>query len=172
VEFEDPAEAFATLEAEGIRVGRIQVSSALEVSLPEGADELEDAARKLAAFADPVYLHQVVETGTHGRRQYPDLPEALRAIQPQRGQRSWRIHFHVPVFASRYAAFGSTQDFICRVFRLLEQRRFTRHLEIETYTWSVLPPEFRQPLLESIEREYRWVLGELCAKPPSSISSA
>ncbi len=33
------------------------------------------------------------------------------------------------------------------------------HLEIETYTWDVLPPGLKIDLLDSIGREYDWVLG-------------
>ena len=36
--------------------------------------------------------------------------------------------------------------------------RFTTHLEIETYTWDVLPAGLKIDLLRSIGREYEWVL--------------
>jgi putative methionine-R-sulfoxide reductase with GAF domain len=65
---------------------------------------------------------------------------------------------NVPLFVDQYGAFGSTQAEILPVFRLLREQRFTPHLEIETYTWDVLPPALKQDLLESIHREYRWVL--------------
>ncbi len=39
--------------------------------------------------------------------------------------------------------------------------RFTRHLEIETYTWDVLPATLKIDVSESITREYRWVLETL-----------
>ena len=34
---------------------------------------------------------------------------------------------------------------------------FTNHLEIETYTWGVLPASVQVPLNESIIREITWV---------------
>ena len=42
----------------------------------------------------------------------------------------------------------------------------TRHLEIETYTFSALPPGRRlalgaETLLDCLEQEFRWVLGVL-----------
>ena len=43
---------------------------------------------------------------------------------------------------------------------LARQNHFARHFEIETYTWDVLPPGLKIDLLESIEREYRWVLEQ------------
>jgi hypothetical protein len=168
VEFEDPAETLAAFEREGIRIGRVQVSSALRVAVPSEAAEREKAAGQLAGFIDPVYLHQVIGRVDSGQVQrYPDLSDALQCVHDAAGG-EWRIHFHVPLFTRDYAAFGSTQDLIPGVFRLLSEKPLTRHLEIETYTWSVLPAEFRDDLAASIEREYRWVLDHLCVKPPPS----
>jgi hypothetical protein len=64
----------------------------------------------------------------------------------------------VPIFVDRYATFGSTQDELRRVLALVRERRLTSHLEIETYTWDVLPPTLKADLLESIGREYAWAL--------------
>jgi hypothetical protein len=44
---------------------------------------------------------------------------------------------------------------------LLKDRGFSRHLEIETYTWEWLPPDLKSDLLESLHREYLWVLEEM-----------
>ena len=41
---------------------------------------------------------------------------------------------------------------------LARERRLTPHLEIETYTWDVLPPSTKPDLTESIVREYEWAL--------------
>ncbi|MGH9629106.1 MAG: metabolite traffic protein EboE [Bryobacteraceae bacterium] len=171
VEFENPEEALAAFQREGIRVGRVQVSSALRVPVPAEPEDRTRVVTELARFVDPVYLHQVIGHSPLGRiDRYPDLPHALNSVHDAGGS-EWRIHFHVPIFIRDYAAFGSTQDVILDVLRLLNAKPFTRHLEIETYTWSVLPPELKYDLLSSIEREYRWVLDRLCAKPQSSTSS-
>jgi hypothetical protein len=63
----------------------------------------------------------------------------------------------VPIFVEHSGAFLTTQDDIRRTFQLLSQRPFCRHLEIETYTWEVLPPALKTDLIDSIAREYRWV---------------
>jgi hypothetical protein len=69
------------------------------------------------------------------------------------------VHFHVPIFLERYGALESTQahlrDCIERV------RGVTRHLEIETYTWDVLPADLKASSVDSIAREYEWVLDVL-----------
>ncbi len=90
-------------------------------------------------------------------QQYPDLIAALPFIQAQQIAQ-WRIHFHVPIFIDGYASFQSTQDTIVDTLDLLAQRPFCNHLEIETYTWSVLPEDMKQNLLDMITREYQWVL--------------
>ena len=158
VEFEDPAVALDRLTAAGIRIGRIQLSSALRVHVPPDATEESGAVARLRAFADPVYLHQVVERDEQSAalQHYPDLPEALGQSSPS--QKEWRIHFHVPLFLDRYEELGSTQDYVRTVLALARERQVTSHLEIETYTWDVLPQALKVDLAESIAREYEWVL--------------
>ena len=171
VQYEDPAQALKELDSAGVRVGRMQISSALQVALPHGSQERADLASRLGTFSDPVYLHQVIERSNEDHvRHYADLPAALGQMQTA-STGHWRIHFHVPLFTAEYGGLGSTQNEIRKLFGLLAERRFTHHLEIETYTWSVLPSALKLDLLDSIEREYDWVLVELCGKQPSSTSS-
>jgi sugar phosphate isomerase/epimerase len=162
VEFEDAAAALDRIRGAGIRIGRAQLSSALDVILPDDPAEHARVRERLGAFADAVYLHQVVERRTDGLRHYLDLPDALeRPRDPD--ARAWRIHFHVPLFAADYGVLGSTQRYVADVIGLLLRTGATRHLEIETYTWEVLPSGLKMDLLESIAREYEWVLSQ-CAR--------
>lgn len=164
VEYEDPFSVLERFQQADIRVGRVQVSSALKVILPEDRKQRLLLAQQLEPFAESTYLHQVIEQREGGTfYRYADLIEALPKLQESPGQQ-WRIHFHVPLFIEQYGTFFSTQQEIHPVFTLLQKTRFTRHLEIETYTWEVLPPDLKQELVESIDREYRWVL-ETFAKP-------
>jgi sugar phosphate isomerase/epimerase len=158
VAHEDPAAVFNSFEAAGVQVGKIQVSSALDVDLPPDRDA---AARALRPFADPIYLHQVTQRNRDGSlEQFPDLDDALQAIDAPRAE-NWRIHFHTPLFVERYGDFRSTQDWILRTFAEVGRRRSCRILEIETYTWDVLPPDLKRDLTDSIAREYAWVLNAL-----------
>ena len=159
VAFEEPAAVLAEFAEVGIKVGKVQISSALRVPLPDG--DRDETAQRLLPFAESTYLHQVVQRNHDGSfTQYPDLSEALEYIQNPAAA-EWRIHFHVPTFAEGYGELGSTQETISETFKLLRERPFTNHLEIETYTWEVLPPGLKTDLGESIAREYEWVLREL-----------
>ena len=164
VEYEDPATALSELQGAGIRIGRVQLSSALQVNFPADERSSKDVAARLRPFADTTYLHQVVEQGAGAIQHYPDLDVALDA-RPGHAGRDWRIHFHVPLFARDYDGFGSTQDYVEKVIGLAQQQRLTTHLEIETYTWDVLPPGLKLDLGESIAREYDWVLQAIARAP-------
>jgi hypothetical protein len=159
VEFEEATQAFERLAAAGIRIGRVQLSSALDVRIPADPGAAREVTERLEAFADSTYLHQVVEASGGRVRRYPDLPPALAAAAASGAERHWRIHFHVPLFTREYGALGSTQAYVADVLRHVFRTRATRHLEIETYTWDVLPPALKLASLESIAREYEWVLG-------------
>jgi sugar phosphate isomerase/epimerase len=156
---EAPTVVLDRFDAHGIRVGKVQVSAGLAVPMPADRDAL-------ARFADPVYLHQVTQRNMDGSWQhYPDLPEALEALGDPRAA-EWRIHFHTPLFVESYGRFGSTRGSIVETLTELQRRRTCRILEIETYTWDVLPPDLKLDLTESIAREYGWVLSILGASVP------
>ena len=158
VAYEEPAAVLDRFDQIGIKVGKVQISSALKVAFPDEEVARVDIGRALEPFAESTYLHQVVQQSHDGTfRHYPDLIEALPHIQ-DRQIAQWRIHFHVPIFIDHFQNFQSTQDTIVDTFDLLAQRRFCCHLEIETYTWSVLPGDLKKDLLDSIAREYQWVL--------------
>jgi sugar phosphate isomerase/epimerase len=157
VEFEDPVDAMNRIRAAGIKIGRIQLSSAIDVTVSGDRARKASVAQRLRPFADTTYLHQVVELQQRELRHFPDLPQALETIDADT-PKIWRIHFHVPLFTSTYGVLGSTQEYVAAVLRHALHTRATNHLEIETYTWDVLPADLKMDLLESIAREYDWVL--------------
>jgi sugar phosphate isomerase/epimerase len=160
VEFEDAAAGLARFRTAGIRVGKVQVSAGLRVRM-DPADRALAAA--LRPFAEGVYLHQVVERRAGGLVRYVDLPEALAAAERDgAGVREWRIHFHVPLFREELGPFASTQDYLRGVLGLLRQEAHTPHLEVETYTWDVLPEAFRrEDIAVAVARELTWALDQL-----------
>lgn len=172
VEYEDPAEVIQQFQAAGIQIGKIQISAAVQVNIPTDVKQRHQLVERLRPFAESTYLHQVIACEPNGRlRHYPDLEAALRHLEHTTASQ-WRIHFHVPIFIHDYQMFQSTQDDIVNVFNLLGTNNFCNHLEIETYTWEVLPQEMKLDLLASIEREYKWVLSNLSAPSQVPLPSA
>ena len=162
VEFEDPARVLSALAAAGIRVPKVQVTAGLRVVIGDDATATLDA---LGAFADDVYLHQVVERRQDGSLvRHLDLPQALAAARGVTGPREWRVHFHVPVFRERYGLFEGTQGYVAELLRLIQERGASEHFECETYTWDVLPEEFRREgIVAGISRELEWTQAALRA---------
>ena len=155
--YEQPREVFRQLKEAGIRIGKIQISAALKSQLPQNPIARDQLGALYKPFAESTYLHQVVARQRDGNLlHYNDLPSALQDIQNEELQ-EWRTHFHVPVFESHYGSLESTQDEIRQVLEILKEKPITNHLEVETYTWDVLPPKSRLPLTESIIRELQWV---------------
>lgn len=161
VAFEEPARALRDLAGAGIRILKVQVSAGLRVVRPD-----LDALAALNRFAEGVYLHQVVVRDGGALRRYVDLPQALAQARPGRLGDEWRVHFHVPLFRERLGPFQNTAPFLAQLLPLVAAGAATRHLEVETYTWDVLPEEHRRdPVDEAIARELRWTLDHLV--PPS-----
>jgi len=160
VEYEDPILALDRVRAAGVQVGRVQLSSALQVTFPPDEAGCRALVERLRRFADSTYLHQVIERRNGTLTHFPDLDVALDRSQSPAGA-EWRIHFHVPLFTAEYDGLGSTQNYVRQVLDMAGRTRFARHFEIETYTWDVLPAGLKIDLLDSIGREYEWVLENL-----------
>lgn len=157
VEFEDPDECLAKLEAAGITIGKLQISSGLRLKNVTGS-----TVESLKPFIDTVYLHQVVERHNGVLRRFTDLPDAIEHLGNSTESREWRVHFHVPIFLEELADFSSTQPFVAAMLKRHRARPISDHLEVETYTWDVLPPELRtESVDQAIIREMRWVLEAL-----------
>jgi hypothetical protein len=153
VAYEEPGIILQSLKEIGIRVGRIQISSALKIDFSTNA---KIKLKAIESFNEPVYLHQVVTKNTDNTRNcYPDLPQALAHWNDN--QEEWRIHFHVPLFISSYGVLDSTQNEIIKTLAIHKQQPFSLFLEVETYTWGVLPDDIQKPIGESIVRELEWV---------------
>jgi hypothetical protein len=159
VEYEDATDCVQRLQAAGIRVLKLQISAGLQ--LPALTRDALDALRR---FDDAVYLHQVVERGPGGLVRYHDLRDAFASAEGEVAGREWRVHFHVPIFLERLTPFASTQPFIREMLALQRAGTVSRHLEVETYTWGVLPEALRSGTVdEAVARELGWARAELGA---------
>ena len=156
VEFEEPLGSLQTLAAAGIAVPKLQLSAALRVpKVGPGTEVL------LKPFDEGVYLHQVVQNSNGRLRRFVDLPQALAEAGGAAGS-EWRVHFHVPVFLERMTHFDTTQAFLAEILQQHRADPISPHLEVETYTWDVLPESYRSVDLSSaIARELNWVRTQL-----------
>ena len=156
VEFEDPRDSIARLQAAGIAIPKVQLSAALRIAAV-GPETIE----QLRPFDEPVYLHQTVERSDEGLVRHLDLPQALAHAEQAVG-REWRIHFHVPIFLDQLKDFGTTQAFLREILALHREAPICQQLEVETYTWDVLPERYRElGLSAAIARELNWVKDQL-----------
>lgn len=156
VEFEDARESIAALRKANIPIHKLQLSAALRI--PKIGAKQRAA---LASFDEPTYLHQVIRRTGEGLKIHVDLPEALALGSATDGE-EWRVHFHVPVFIENLGAFSSTRDFLEDILALHKVSPISPHLEIETYTWDVLPSGMRSATVDQdVVKEMRWVLGQL-----------
>ena len=159
VEFEDAAEAAMAIHYENIRIAKVQLSSALHVAIPR--DFGDDLKSKIEAFCDPVYLHQTRIRRHEAVYHHNDLPEAL-AQRKLHATDQWRVHFHVPLFFEEFQGLQGTNYMLKGQFADILTRGLTEHLEIETYTFGVLPDDLRpDDLPPAIAKEYQWVMTNM-----------
>ena len=150
VMFENPLHAAERIAGAGIRIAKLQLTAALSI------DSMNDEAlAQLEDFSDPVYLHQTSVLLDGAVTHYLDLPQACSDYV---AGGSWRCHYHVPVFLDDLGLFQTTSDALAE---LLQQHRitpFTEHLEVETYTFDLIPKQYRRAsVTDNISREIAWV---------------
>lgn len=160
VEFETAAEAIGRLKQHKVKISKIHISNALKVT------PTPEVRQALQAFTDDIYLHQTIERDAHGEiTRHRDLDEALALHNklPPAVLDEWRIHFHIPLHAAPTDLFGTTADHVQGVLDLLKaDPAMCSHLEMETYTWEVMPAEMKhRSVVDQLVKEYRWTLGEL-----------
>jgi sugar phosphate isomerase/epimerase len=168
VMFESQAEVLQSYARQGITVGKIQVSSAIEVPWSEMDRETRQLAyEQLDKFAEDRYLHQTGVRDEHaGFRLCEDLPQLLQN-RAGTDNTTWRIHFHVPIYLETFGVLRSTRAAIVdclQAYRDLPAALRVDHLEVETYAWSVLPAEMRADSLpQCIADEMAWLESTLIA---------
>ena len=154
--YEEPSDTFEKFNLNDINIGKIQVSAALKILF--GREDADKIWNSLAHFDEPTYLHQVTEKSGDVVKTYNDLPALLN----EKGDYTeLRAHFHVPIFLEKFESLYSTQDHILKVLILLNKIDISDHLEIETYTWDVLPAALKKDLGTSIIREINWLKERL-----------
>ena len=162
VEFEDVAESINALAQARIRINKVHITCAIRVERPA---ENEDARNALATFVEPRYLHQTIARSTDGTiHRLTDLTDEA-AVNPQpefAAADEWRVHFHVPVNAESLGPLGTTRPDLRRALATVRNLDYAPHLEVETYTWHVLPGEKPKSLVDGLTTELEATRGLLC----------
>jgi hypothetical protein len=163
VEYEEPRKAIGHFQAHGIRISKLHFSSAMKVR------PTADTKKALQSFIDPVYFHQVIARNSDGTfTRYLDLDDALKSppVSGTEREEEWRIHFHVPLHCKASPVFDTTSDHMIGVLDLLQENpKLCSHIEMETYTWEVLPSELKnRNVVDQIAGEYEWTLNHMAAR--------
>lgn len=164
VEFEDVAASIESLDAAGIRINKVHITCAIEIDRP---GENADAMKALAGYVEPRYLHQTMAKSASGKiLRVVDLTESL-VTEPSPeflDADMWRVHYHVPVDAENLGPLGTTRNDVRTALRAVAALDYAPHLEVETYTWEVLPGGEKPDLVTGLARELtatRELLGEI-----------
>ena len=163
VEYETAGQSLGALKSAGILLSKIHLSSALRVH------PTPQARQALHAFADDTYFHQVIARLPDGSlERYRDLDKALARHNhlPPSIHEEWRIHFHVPLHQPPGELFSTTADHVLDTLNWLRDHPGAcSHLEMETYTWEVMPAEMKnRSVVDQLVGEYDWCLGQLRAR--------
>lgn len=153
VEFEDVAASIRELGDHDIRINKVHITCAIELQQPT-----PQSLAELSQFVEPRYLHQTFARSRSGQvLSYLDLDKAI-CVQPPAGFHDaeiWRVHFHVPVDTESLGLLGTTRADLRKALLQVQALNYAPHLEVETYTWGVLPSGEKPGLVEGISRELR-----------------
>ncbi len=157
VEFEDLSDSVRRYAEAGIRIGKVQLSSALTVREPAAHPQ---AISRLISFDEERFLHQLCGKAGEGLERLADLALLRATEEPWASMEEWRCHFHVPLDRPEFPPLGTTRAEILKALPMLLRLPERPHFEIETYTWGVLPeaerPKTPEDLVAGIAREFAW----------------
>ena len=158
VGYEDIPASLLKLVDAGVPIVKLQEAAA--VYMPDVTQKTVDA---LQSFAKTIYLSQTCQQKDGKTTWFLNLEDAFEAFSKDPGPREWRTHFHVPVFLNDLGgAFGTTRFALEQALALHKKSPLSTHLEIETYTWDVLPAHLKTgDIVEYVTRELDWVKGQL-----------
>ncbi len=166
VMFESQDETLQRYRDANIAVGKVQLSSAIEVPFAElSLSDRTAALQQLKSFAEDRYLHQTVQRQENDRsiRFFDDLSDAVANVDAGTlADQTWRVHFHVPIFLENFGLLRGTQSAIEDCCTWLNADDAIDHVEVETYAWNVLPAELTDlPLAMGIATELNWAADRL-----------
>ncbi len=157
VGYEDIPASLQKLVDAGVHIVKLQEAASMH--MPNVTQKTVDA---LQSFAKTIYLSQTCQKKDGKTTWFLNLEDAFEAFQKDPGPRDWRTHFHVPVFLDDLGAFGTTRFALEQALAVHKQTPLSTHLEIETYTWDVLPDHLKTgDIVEYVTRELDWVKGQL-----------
>jgi sugar phosphate isomerase/epimerase len=160
VEYEDIRESLWLLVAAGIPIFKLQEAAALHVPTVS-----EEAVEVLTRYAQTIYLTQTLERRDDGTiARFLNLDDALADWASNPRPCEWRVHIHVPVFLDDLGVFRTTRSAIADALAFHRESPLSRQLEIETYTWDMLPDDLKTgDIVEYVCRELEWVRKELAS---------
>ena len=106
------------------------------------AGAASDKSRRLTAFAEERYLHQTFGITKDGLKlSMPDLTAAHALNPPPEWLdcTAWRIHYHVPIHLEQMGPFRTTRAQLRGALTAVGRLDYVPQLEVETYTWPMLP---------------------------------
>lgn len=157
VEYENIAVSLQKLVDAGIPVFKLQAAAAIHV--PQVSDQAVEALQR---YAQTIYLTQTHEKKDGHLTMFLNLEDAFAAWKANPGPREWRTHIHVPVFLDDLGPFRTTRFAIEDALAFHKSTPVSRQLEVETYTWDVLPDTFKSgDIVDHVSRELEWVRGQL-----------
>jgi sugar phosphate isomerase/epimerase len=158
VEYEDIAASLQKLVDAGVPVFKLQEAAALHI--PEVTQPVVDTLKR---YAKTIYLTQTLEKRNGKLTKFLNVDDAIAAFEKDTGgPREWRTHIHVPVFLDDLGQFRTTRFAIADALKFHKQKPLSHHLEVETYTWDMLPESLKSSdIVDYICRELEWVKGQL-----------
>ncbi len=158
--YESPEYVISSLQKEGIQIGKVQISAAIKCEKSKQVS-IQTQQKCLRQFDEPTYLHQSIVRLTNNKLlHFSDLSEGIDAMENS-NFKEIRTHFHIPIFLADFDVIESTQSDIIEALKLWKKNKYSKHLEVETYTWSVLPEKLQTDMTSSIVRELEWVVKQL-----------
>lgn len=155
VNFENHKEILNSIKQSKIKIGKIQISSALKIDLNN--NNKTSQLKTLLALQNSPFLHQTTEKVANKIKKYPDVKYILETFK-QKAQGELRIHCHISIHEKIYKNIETTYQETQETLKVFLKTLHIKHIEIETYTHNII---YEDSPLAAIIKEYNWAINTL-----------
>ena len=158
VGYEDIPASLQKLVDNGVQIVKLQEAASMYI--PDVTQKTVDA---LQTFAKTIYLSQTCQKKDGKTTVVPEPRGRVRGVSEGPGPA--RVAHALPragVPRRPRRRFGTTRFALEQALAFHKKTPLSTHLEIETYTWDVLPDHLKTgDIVEYVTREIEWVKGQL-----------
>lgn len=149
--------ALNSINKKHIKIGKIQISSALKIILPTKINNIKLLLMTFLKMKKSNFLHQCITKYKENMIIYNDIAKIIKNLINLKNSEI-RIHCHIPIYKKKFKYLNTTNSETKKTIRYIKKQNKIKNLEIESYTYHLFFKKFCYT--KSIKKEHEITIQE------------